>query len=94
MTLISQECCIELVWSELKELVEKQTEAIVNIQTNLEECNKNALLTQHKLKEAYEENIQLKEDIKCQNDKILILQEKQKNLTNDLMNQKVWVSQF
>ena len=70
-------------------MVEKQTEAIVNIQTNLEECNKNVLLTQHELKEAYEENIQLKEDIKCQNDKILILEEKQKNLTNDLMNQKV-----
>lgn len=65
----------------------------MNIRTKLEECGKNVQNTSSQLDSTQNENKKLREDLKCQNDKFqkrfAVLEAENKNLNNDIMNQKV-----
>ena len=85
--------CWNLFSSELKELVEKQSEVIVKIQGKLEEFGKNFESTSTDLEETKLENKKLKEELHSQDakfeDMCEMLQQEDKDILCSLMKQKV-----
>ena len=79
--------------SELKELVEKQTEVIVNIQGKLEECGKNLNSTTIDLEKTKVENKKIKEELHNQNNKFQsmydMLQQEDRDIIKSLDKHKV-----
>ena len=79
--------------SELKELVETQTEVIVDIQGKLEECGRNLNSTTIDLEKTKNENKKIKEELHNQNNKFQsmydILQQEDKDIIKGLTKHKV-----
>ena len=84
---------ILILSSELKELVEKQTQVIVNMQGKLEECGKNLDSTTSDLEKTKLENKRMREELNNQNAKFQdmfgILQQEDKDIVATFLKQKV-----
>ena len=84
---------ISILSSELKELVEKQTQVIVNMQGKLEECGKNLDSTTSELEKTKLENKRMREELNNQNAKFQdmfgILQQEDKDIVATFLKQKV-----
>ena len=77
----------------MKELVEKQTQVIVNMQEKLEECGKNLDTTTSDLEKTKLENKRMREELNNQNAKFQdmfgILQQEDKDIVATFLKQKV-----